>query len=549
MGVLVQTIISLEFEHKKWSWGYTSQFLFSELKPFFEVISMEYRNWKREGVFVKDRSQICYLSQNATQLKGADSLLDYRKTIARLGGNRTFEVSPDRKEEYTWVMGKCFALIVTNERLREIAEKANKNVYLIPNGLNLDHWEFILRKGSTDKTLIVGFVGNISTVQKSLYKGHEITESVCLKLGFLLKEALYKNKQIPHDQMQKKFYGKIDVLVLLTDGEGCSNTIMEALACGVPVITTKEAGFHGEKMIHEENILFCEKTKRKLEEILLRLAEDSKLVQKLSVNGRKFAEENHDIKKIAKEYRRVFSACFEAQKKIKVKNVRVAIKTAPVPLFSPDDFVTVVCVLKSGGNFNTDYVVKLKNMIERNSTVSHNFVCLTDVDSTLYETIKLSCSRKSWWAKTELFRFGLVQSKYIIYFDLDTIILSNIDDILSFPFEKIRGLRPWNKENRQKEMMASGMMGWKNDGTYSFIHEMFNMKYVGKYPKGDQEYISSALKNEDKAIEFLQDKFTGIYSYKRNCRASIPEDARIICFHGKPRLHEMKDKWVRENWK
>ena len=445
-------------------------------------------------------------------------------------------------------MGKCFALIVTNERLREIAEKANKNVYLIPNGLNLDHWKFILHKGSIDEILTVGFVGNISTVQKSLYKGHEITKSVCLKLGFPLKEALYKNKQIPHDQMQEKFYGKIDVLVLLTDGEGCSNTIMEALACGVPVITTKEAGFHGEKMAHEENILFCEKTKRKLKETLLRLAEDCKLVQKLSVNGRKFAEENHDIREIAKEYKKVFSACFEAQQKIEVKDARATIKSVPAPLGFSDGFVTVICVLKSGGNFNTDYVVKLKNMIERNSTVSHNFVCLTDVESTLYKTIKLSCSKKGWWAKTELFRFDLVQSRQIVYFDLDTIILKNIDDILNFQ-HNFSALYPWNEKNRRSGLCASGMMAWHNNGDFAFLFNQFESKNIKKYPRGDQEYISETLERNGQEPEYFQKLFSGIYSYKRNCREQLPEDARVVCFHGRPRPHEVKDKWVRNNWK
>ena len=109
-------------------------------------------------------------------------------------------------------------------------------------------------------------------------------------------------------------------------------------------------------------------------------------------------------------------------------------------------------------------------------------------------------------------------------------------------------LCPWNEKNRRDGLCASGMMAWKNDGTFSFLFNQFEPSSIENYSRGDQEYISEALKNNKKKPEFFQDLFSGIYSYKRNCKNGLPEDARVVCFHGKPRLHEIKTDWVKEHW-
>lgn len=210
----------------------------------------------------------------------------------------------------------------------------------------------------------------------------------------------------------------------------------------------------------------------------------------------------------------------------------------------------IVCVLKSGGDYDIDYIIKLKNMIDRNTTAPYEFVCLTDmdIDKNICKSIKLIYGYPGWWSKIELFRSGLINAKQIIYFDLDTIVLKNIDDLLNFQ-HNFSALYPWNERSRQNGLYASGMMAWKNNNTFSFLFDQFDSKEIKKYRKGDQEYISRTLENNDKKPEFFQSLFPGIYSYKRNCKEQLPEDARIICFHGKPRLHEIEIKWVKDHWR
>lgn len=212
----------------------------------------------------------------------------------------------------------------------------------------------------------------------------------------------------------------------------------------------------------------------------------------------------------------------------------------------------IVCVLKSGGDFTIDYVKRLRNMIERNTTLPYEFICLSDldIDPTICKSIKLILdhNHNGWWSKIELFRPNLINTKRIMYFDLDNVILSNIDDILAYQYDFI-ALKPWNKQNRNAGMGCSSIMGWKNDSSYSFIYDQFELENIGEYPKGDQQYISKMLISHNKPFVFYQDITNGIYSYKKNCRNGLPKNARIVGFHGRPRPSGVKEDWLMENWK
>jgi glycosyltransferase involved in cell wall biosynthesis len=89
---------------------------------------------------------------------------------------------------------------------------------------------------------------------------------------------------------------------------------MEALACGIPVITTSTAGFHGEMLENGKNVLFCERSVESVQGCIEWLIKDRQLYERLRINGRSFAEEHHNIKRIAKEYDALFQSCYEANK-------------------------------------------------------------------------------------------------------------------------------------------------------------------------------------------------------------------------------------------
>jgi hypothetical protein len=215
-------------------------------------------------------------------------------------------------------------------------------------------------------------------------------------------------------------------------------------------------------------------------------------------------------------------------------------------------FPTIVCVLKTGGDYDVGYVQKLNNSIARNVTIPYQFICLTNLSSIDgIVTHKLVSNYDGWWNKLELFRENQFVGENIVYFDLDTVIISNIDDIVGMKVS-FAGLGAWNPvpERAAWQHFGSGMMMWHNNGIdYKFLYDEHDPSKVWRY--GDQEYIAKSLLGRGIQYKILQDIVSGVYSYKRNCASMLPSDARIICFHGHPRPHEVagRVKWVRNNWK
>jgi hypothetical protein len=298
------SVSSLVFELDNWSWGLVVYHLHSILKQEFNIQQIKYLEWKTNKTYDTD----IILSQNVTQLAHIKHLT---KTIGRLGGNMSFD-NKSVVNSYLHSMSQCFAIIATNKKLTRIARTVNVNTHLIPNGLNLNEWKYInpTWKGYN---CTVGFIGNIKSPAKRLYKGYDFVKQACDSMGLTLLEALYQDKQIPHDRMYEDFWSKIDIFVLPTQGEGCSNSIMEALTCGIPVITTNIAGYHGELLKHNENVLFCERNSVSIMEQLHTLLVNEALYYKLSFNGRTFAEKHHDINVVAEQYRKIFKSCYYNQ--------------------------------------------------------------------------------------------------------------------------------------------------------------------------------------------------------------------------------------------
>lgn len=202
--------------------------------------------------------------------------------------------------------------------------------------------------------------------------------------------------------------------------------------------------------------------------------------------------------------------------------------------------LTVACVLKSGGAYDAIWVQRLKAGVARHLPTDHRFVCLSDVDVPC-ERIPLKHDWPGWWSKLEMFRL----EGPVLYLDLDTAIVGDLGDIVRQASEfEFTALRDFYREKG----IGSGVMGWNIP--MNALYEKFNEDASGfmtKYgTRGDQAFI------EDHAKEVVrwQDQLPGqIVSYKAHVRAatniresgtgSIPNNARVICLHGRPKFTDM----------
>lgn len=198
--------------------------------------------------------------------------------------------------------------------------------------------------------------------------------------------------------------------------------------------------------------------------------------------------------------------------------------------------LTVVCVLKSGGDFDQDYVFALQDGVEKHLTIPHKFVCYTDKPIKGISIRLLSEDLDGWFAKFEVFK----EVGPALYLDLDTVVVGEIDSLgkdieeAGEAFWMLEAFSPARK-------WASGIMAWTGDWSQLVFH---CKRYAGLYFT-DQECIEKALKGNGVTPRLIRRSYYHIYSYKHHCLEGLPSEAKIVCFHGKPRPKEVRETWVK----
>lgn len=208
--------------------------------------------------------------------------------------------------------------------------------------------------------------------------------------------------------------------------------------------------------------------------------------------------------------------------------------------------IKIACVLRSSKDYSVRDINMLAKNVKKHFTQPYEFVAITDsqknIDTGVVDrVIPVKYKYPSWWCKIELFRPDVFEhDDRIIYFDLDTAIVDNID-FMANQNESFVGLRDfYNMFN-----FASGVMSWVGAAGYH-LHDMFEREHktaIAKLREGDQKFISQNLDG----YTFWQDLFPSkIISFKKDMKEQhiqeIPEEASVICFHGKPKLFDCNNR-------
>lgn len=210
----------------------------------------------------------------------------------------------------------------------------------------------------------------------------------------------------------------------------------------------------------------------------------------------------------------------------------------------PSDSIQVVC-LKWGTKYSADYVNYLYASIKRNTTLDFNFTCFTDDPTGVHcNTHPLPSGLDGWWNKLYLFSSEIPFPTHarIVYIDLDSVITGNVDDILSVQSDRIVVLRDFYTGLSRKvvgnECVGSGLMAWEH-GAHAEIWTRFASNpgdaVSSVAPHGDQKWIERMATSRVYWQDVLPNQ---VVSYKVHCYAGLPNDARIICYHGRPSIPE-----------
>lgn len=116
---------------------------------------------------------------------------------------------------------------------------------------------------------------------------------------------------------------------------------------------------------------------------------------------------------------------------------------------------TVAC-MKWGDKYGPEYVNRLYNMVERNTTLPFKFICFTDnADGLLPEVsvrplpdMPLPPDKERGWRKLSLFRDDVGLEGRVLFLDLDVVIVGNIDGFFTIDGDFIF-IRHWKPSVKQ----------------------------------------------------------------------------------------------------
>lgn len=201
--------------------------------------------------------------------------------------------------------------------------------------------------------------------------------------------------------------------------------------------------------------------------------------------------------------------------------------------------LNVVCVLRKSDTYTEVWAERLQAAVRRFLSMEHRFVCFSDVQPDCEVVIPLRDDYPGWWSKMEIMRPGLTGS--VLFFDLDTLILGDLTSIASVG--RLTMLEDFYLEGQ----CASGVMFLPEED-----RRLVWKRWISEVPenvirsfRGDQEYLHTILHN--KACFWQQKCPSQIVSYKIHCQDGKPKNARVLCFHGTPKQHELNN-WTREFW-
>ena len=205
----------------------------------------------------------------------------------------------------------------------------------------------------------------------------------------------------------------------------------------------------------------------------------------------------------------------------------------------PED-ILVVCV-KVGTKYGSEYVNRLAAGVAKHITLPHRFLCLTDNRIGLdCDAAPIATGLPGWWSKLILFRpHPSLAGHRVVFMDLDTVLVGDCNFLLEYdgPFAILQDF--YRAKGYGSAIMSIapkfGAAIWYN----------FKPTIMQQY-HGDQDWIQVQVDKADRWQVMHPNK---IVSYKVHCmHRELPADARLVCFHGEPRPHEVMDPWMQQHW-
>ena len=205
------------------------------------------------------------------------------------------------------ILQNANAVLALTEDMREkMAKVTDREIFVVPNGINLNQFTerslTIVKENGVKKILFIGRLHPVKGV-KYLIRAmervlKEIPEAKLILVGdgkeremleTLSKQLSINNSVqfvgiVPHEKVHT-FLQQADVFVLPSISEGFPNVILEAMACGLPVIATRVGGIPDIIIDGTNGYLVEVKDAHAIAERILLLLQNEILKKEISANN------------------------------------------------------------------------------------------------------------------------------------------------------------------------------------------------------------------------------------------------------------------------
>lgn len=204
-----------------------------------------------------------------------------------------------------------------------------KDSVVIPNGINLDTFQ----KSNVElnaSEFLLGMQSRLISIKDHLTLldafAIVLKKELPIKLHLLIagdgefKETLIKHTASLNIQDKVTFTGmleekelvqflqKLDIYIHASLGETMSTAIMQAMACGKPIIASDVPGINNMIKHNQNGVLVPPKNAAALSDAILQLINNRQLSTVLADNAFTFATENYSNKKMLQQYKEIFAS-------------------------------------------------------------------------------------------------------------------------------------------------------------------------------------------------------------------------------------------------
>lgn len=210
--------------------------------------------------------------------------------------------------------------IVTSKHQKDYLSKkyASSRIYVVPNGVDTEMFRPAENKNPSEKTRLL-FVGRLHPEKNlaNLLKAVDGLKNISLRivgqgkleqfvLDFQKEHALDLEliPQVPNLKLPES-YNQADIYVQPSLYEGSPKTILEAMACGLPVVASDVSGINN-MIKHGESGLLSKTNAESIRSAIIRLVQDRPLRQKLGKEAACFVRENYCLSHIIEKETRLY---------------------------------------------------------------------------------------------------------------------------------------------------------------------------------------------------------------------------------------------------